>query len=229
MPPRGRSVPAAISALKKARPKVVSMPMTSPVERISGPSVLSTSGKRLNGSTASFTATCPPVTGGWSRPSSRSSASVAPSMTRAATLASGTPVALATKGTVRLARGLASMTKTSLPRTAYWTLIEPAHVEGGGDGPGVGLDHVDQPALQRGRRDGAGRVAAVHAGLLDVLHHPADQHLAGGVADGVHVDLDRVLEEAVDEHRTLDRQAALAIRGCRSPAARSRTGRPWRP
>ncbi len=33
------------------------MPITSPVERISGPSAVSTSGKRLNGSTASFTAT----------------------------------------------------------------------------------------------------------------------------------------------------------------------------
>ena len=31
-------------------------------------------------------------------------------MTRAATMASGTPVALATNGTVRLARGLASST-----------------------------------------------------------------------------------------------------------------------
>ena len=55
------------------------MPMTSPVERISGPSTVSTSGKRLNGSTASFTATWPPSTGGRSSPSVRSSASVAPS------------------------------------------------------------------------------------------------------------------------------------------------------
>ena len=43
-------------------------------------------------------------------PSSRSSLIVAPSMTRAAALAIGTPVALATNGTVREARGLASMT-----------------------------------------------------------------------------------------------------------------------
>ena len=90
-----------------------SIPITSPVERISGPSAGSTSGKRENGSTASFTATVAlpsPSTDGRSRPSSRSSASVAPSITRVATLASGTPVALATNGTVRLARGLASMT-----------------------------------------------------------------------------------------------------------------------
>ena len=88
------------------------MPMTSPVERISGPSSVSTSGKRLNGSTASLTDTWPPGAGGRSTPSARSSASVAPTITRAATLASGTPVALATNGTVRLARGLASITKT---------------------------------------------------------------------------------------------------------------------
>jgi hypothetical protein len=84
--------------------------MTSPVERISGPSSVSTSGKRLKGSTASFTDTWAPGAGGLSRPSARSSASVAPTITRAATLASGTPVALATNGTVRLARGLASIT-----------------------------------------------------------------------------------------------------------------------
>ena len=55
--PVGSSVPAASSALKKAFPKVVSMPITSPVLRISGPSTVSASGKRLNGSTASLMAT----------------------------------------------------------------------------------------------------------------------------------------------------------------------------
>jgi hypothetical protein len=49
----------------------------------------------------------------------------------------------------------------------------------------------------------------VHPGLLDVLHHPADEHLAGGVPHGVDVDLDRVLEEAVDEHGPLGREPAL--------------------
>ena len=50
---------------------------------------------------------------------------MAPSITRVATLASGTPVALAMNGTVRLARGLASMTYTVVPVTAYCTLIRP--------------------------------------------------------------------------------------------------------
>ena len=100
------------------------MPITSPVERISGPSMWSTPRpstvrNRLNGSTASFTATGvdgrrgrqrPPSPVAGSMPSARSSAIVAPSITRAAALASGTPVALDTNGTVRLARGLASST-----------------------------------------------------------------------------------------------------------------------
>ena len=115
VPESGRRVPAAIWLLAKARPKVLSTPMTSPVERISGPRSVSTPGKRSKGSTASLTLTWSstgtrPTTSGRRRPSWRRSASVWPTMTREATMASGTPVALATNGTVRLARGLASST-----------------------------------------------------------------------------------------------------------------------
>ena len=123
-PCMGNSVPAADCALMKARPNVASIPITSPVERISGPNVVSTSGNRLNGNTASFTLTCP-VAGGRTRPSSRNCAKVAPSITRLATIAKGTPVALATNGTVRLARGFASMTYTLLSATANCTLMSP--------------------------------------------------------------------------------------------------------
>ena len=56
VPERGRRLPAAVWLLANASPNERSMPMTSPVERISGPSTVSTSGKRSNGSTASFTA-----------------------------------------------------------------------------------------------------------------------------------------------------------------------------
>ena len=56
-PSSGRRVPAASCALAKAMPKLSPIPMTSPVERISGPSTVSTPGKRLKGSTASFTDT----------------------------------------------------------------------------------------------------------------------------------------------------------------------------
>ena len=71
---------------------------------------------RLNGITASLTATgalagrSPPSPSAGSSPSARSSAMVAPSMIRAAALASGVAVAFDTNGTVRDARGLASST-----------------------------------------------------------------------------------------------------------------------
>ena len=50
----------------------------------------------------------------------------------------------------------------------------------------------------------------MHAGLLDVLHDPGDQDLARAVAHRVDVDLDRVLQEAVDQHGPLGGDAALA-------------------
>ena len=73
--------------------------MTSPVDFISGPSTESVPGKRPKGMTASLTQKCPS-----SRSSGGSfmSASMTPAMTRAATFASGTPVALLTNGTVRI-------------------------------------------------------------------------------------------------------------------------------
>jgi hypothetical protein len=69
----------------------------------------------LKGSTASFTdtgesiGTREPSTGGRS-PESLSSATVAPVMMRDAAFASGMPSAFETNGTVRDARGLASIT-----------------------------------------------------------------------------------------------------------------------
>ena len=107
--------------LANAVPKVSSIPITSPVERISGPSTVSTERpstvrNRLNGITASFTAIgvdvgkVPPSPRAGSMPSARSSVIVAPSITRAAAFASGVAVALDTNGTVRDARGFASST-----------------------------------------------------------------------------------------------------------------------
>ena len=90
--------------------------MTSPVERISGPSTVSTPWNRPKGSTASFTAigdpigSDPPSPDSGRMPSCRSCGMVSPIITRAAALASGTAVALETNGTVRDARGLASRT-----------------------------------------------------------------------------------------------------------------------
>ena len=81
------------------------MPMTSPVDFISGPSTVSTPGKRANGNTASFTPT-------WSKRGGLKPKllSVSPAMMRDAILATGSPITLATNGTVRDARGLTSST-----------------------------------------------------------------------------------------------------------------------
>jgi len=106
LPSSGKWVAAPICALAKAMPKSADTPITSPVERISGPSAGSSPGNRTKGNTDSLTNT--PLTAGSSR--SPSSASVLPVISRAAMPAIGTPLALATNGTVRLARGLTSRT-----------------------------------------------------------------------------------------------------------------------
>ena len=86
--------------------KSLSIPMTSPVERISGPRIGSTPGKRANGNTASLTRDVPEHGVGFSS----KSASGLPAMTSAAMAATGMPITLATNGTVREARGLTSST-----------------------------------------------------------------------------------------------------------------------
>ena len=83
----------------------MSMPITSPVERISGPSTVSTPGNRANGNTASLTAVWASL-----RVFSLNDASVSPAMMREAMPATGSPITLATNGTVREARGLTSST-----------------------------------------------------------------------------------------------------------------------
>ncbi len=58
VPLRGRLVPPPIWLLAKAISNEASIPITSPVDFISGPSTVSTPGKRANGNTASLTARC---------------------------------------------------------------------------------------------------------------------------------------------------------------------------
>jgi len=82
------------------------MPMTSPVDFISGPSTISTPEKRENGKTDSLTEKC----GRESKAGRLKSFNFLPAITWAATLAKGEPVALLTNGAVRDARGLTSRT-----------------------------------------------------------------------------------------------------------------------
>jgi hypothetical protein len=108
-------------------------------------------------------------------------------------------MALDTKGTVREARGLTSRMKTSSSWIANCTFISP-RTPSASPAPHL-LAHLVLHRLGQGvGRQRAGGVAGVHAGLLDVLHDAADQHLLA-VADRVDVDLDGVVQEAVQQHR----------------------------
>ena len=60
-------------------------------------------------------------------------------------------------------------------------------------------------SAQRLRRQHARAVARMYAGLFDVLHDAGDQHFFA-VAQGVHIDLRGILQEAVDQHRALLRE-----------------------
>src|SRR5690242_2710171 len=94
VPDKGRPFDAAIWDLANALPKDSSMPITSPVERISGPRTGSVPGNLLNGNTASLTDTY----GGAISSVNPIASSVSPSITRAAYDANGAPIAFDTKG-----------------------------------------------------------------------------------------------------------------------------------
>ena len=93
--------------------------------------------------------------------------------------------------------------------------MQPAHPDAARDGLGGAPDALDLGAPEGDRRQRAGRVAGVDAGLLDVLHDAAEVEL-GAVEERVDVDLDRVVEEPVDQHRVL----RADLRRARSDVAR---------
>ena len=106
LPEVGSAESAAICDLRYALRKSRSMPITSPVDFISGPSTMSTPGNLTNGNTDSLTAMCAS-----SRSSTHACGAIGwPSIAAVATLASGRPMAFETKGTVREARGFTSST-----------------------------------------------------------------------------------------------------------------------
>ncbi len=211
MPAIGSRLPAAAWLFANARPNERSMPMTSPVERISGPSIVSTSGKRSNGSTASFTATCPLSHGGCSSPS------VAQLLERRA--GHHPRRDLRQRHARRLAdeRNGAARARVRLDHEHLTVLHRVLHVE--------------QARARRARRRApacASRSSSSTSGVRvcgGIAHAEspectpassmcsmiaADHEVAGRVADRVDVDLDRVLEEAVDQRGSLGRQPALA-------------------
>jgi hypothetical protein len=107
-------------------------------------------------------------------------------MTRAPILATGTPVALATNGTVRL--------------DGVLHVHQADHVERLGQRLGLVAEFGDQGGRQSIGRQGAGAVAGMDAGFLDMLQHAGDVDVVA-VGNAVDIDLDRVIEIAVDQHR----------------------------
>ncbi len=106
VPVSGSSFSALVCALKNACAKSLSIPMTSPVLRISGLRSGSAPGRWSNGRSTSFTET---FRGMISLVYPRSWR-LCPIITFAAILASGSPVAFDTNGMVRLDLGFASST-----------------------------------------------------------------------------------------------------------------------
>ena len=189
------------------------MPITSPVLRISGPRMVSTPGKRANGKTGAFTET-------WRvrqpRRAGRRSASLPPSHAQRGDLGHRHAGGLGDEG--HGAAGarvhLQHVERRRSLAKANWTFMSPTTPSSLASATVCRSISAMAVGRQRERRQRAGRIARVDPGLLDVLHHPGHVDVRA-VADGVDVDLGRVGEEAVDQHRPARRS-----RG-RPPADRS--------
>ena len=108
-----------------------------------------------------------------------------------------------------------------VPLIANWTFISPITPSSCASAitwrrTSSSTTPVDRVGGQR-----AGAVAGVHAGALDVLHDAGDDDRLA-VADRVDVELDRVLEELVDQHRTSrpDLDGAVHVAAQRRPRRR---------
>ena len=212
-PEVGSDPNAALWALANAVPKSASRPITSPVDFISGPRIVSTwrpSGilNRLNGITASFTAI------------GASDGRFPPSP------AAGSTPGLSQRGD-RLAqhhpgRGLGQRSRGRLGderhrATGAWVGLQDVehvgaereldvqqaqHPHPPRDRPGRHADPVDLGRAQRDRGQGTRGVTRMDAGLLDVLHDATEEQVRA-VEDRVDVDLHCVVDEPVDQHRML--------------------------
>ena len=126
---------------------------------------------------------------------------------------------------------MASITYSSPSWRASWTLTSPTTPSAGASRRVAARTASSCRRRERRRRQDAGGVAGVHARLLDVLHDRGDVD-ADPVAESVDVDLDRALEEAVDEDRGSAQRLVAAgcrrarsRRACRARRARRRGGR----
>jgi hypothetical protein len=105
---------------------------------------------------------------------------------------------LLTKGTVRDARVRFEHVHLSVPRHRKLDVEEPDDAERPPEDPDDARDLLRLRKREAGRRQDAGGVAGMDARLLDVLHDRGDVRV-DAVAERVHVHLDSVLDEAVDQ------------------------------
>ena len=182
--------------MRNSRP----IPITSPVDRISGPRITSTPGNFTKGKTASLTET-------WGR----SDTSRTPSSAIAGAqhhpgrqLGERQPDRLRDErhGPRRARVDLEHVDRVALDREL--DVEEAHHAQLEGEGPRLRPEPLHLVVADRVRRERARRVAGVDARLLDVLHHAADQDVLA-VAERVDVDLEGVLEELVDQDGVVGR------------------------
>ena len=79
---------------------------------------------------------------------------------------------------------------------------QPDNAQRAGQRLGLAADLLDQRVRQGLRRQRAGRVAGMNAGFLDMFHDAADIDVLA-VAQRVDINLDGVVQEAVDQHRVV--------------------------
>ncbi len=213
LPLVGSDPKAPAWALENAVPKSESSPITSPVDFISGPSTVSTwrpsrVRNRLNGITASLTAI------GWSAGSEPPSP-VAGQYAGSPELRDRLPhhhprrgLGQRDRGRLRDERDGPARPRVGLEHVEHvgaervLDVEQPQHADAASDRLGRLPDPLDLGCAERDRRQDACGVAGVDAGLLDVLHHAAEEELLA-VVQRVDVDLDCVVDEPVDEHWVL--------------------------
>ena len=171
MPACGRITPAPSCDLAKARSKLESSPITSPVDFISGPRIVSTSGKRAKGNTASFTATCGAIALVVEPEFGEPRAGHHPG----ADLRHRDPGRLGDEG-----HG-AGGTRVHLQHVDRVVLDCVLHVHQPDDAERAcaiasvsAFSSVTVAGDERVRRQGAGGIAGMDAGFLDMLHHAGD-------------------------------------------------------
>ena len=138
---------------------------------------------------------------------SPSSASVRPTISCAATLASGTPVAFDRYGTVRDARGFTSSTYTTSSLTANCVFISPMTFERARDAARVVANRRDvarRSSWNGGTTHELSPEWMPACSMCSMM--PPMTTRARCVGERVDVDLRRVLEELVDEDRMLGRR-----------------------